>query len=75
MFLKITSVRFMDINLVQNVIHGGKFGQNRYFLEKMVKIGSFGIFWGQNDVICQNLEKVVKLFFPYLVSCADIRKS
>ena len=33
----------MDINVVKNVINGGKFGQNRSFLVKMVKIGSF---WG-----------------------------
>ena len=32
MFLKIISVRFMDINLVKNVIHGGN----------LVKIGRFG---------------------------------
>ena len=37
------SVRFIDITLVKNVINGGQFGQNRLFLVKMVKIGSF---WG-----------------------------
>ena len=31
----------MDINFVKNVINGGQFGQNRSFLVKMVKIGSF----------------------------------
>ena len=34
----------MDINLVKNAINGGKFGQNKSFFVKMLKIGSF---WGQ----------------------------
>ena len=38
----------------------GQFCQNRSFLGEMVEIGSF---WGQNDVLCQNLGKVVKYFF------------
>ena len=38
-----------------------KFGRNMSFLVKMVKIGSFWHSSGaKNDVICQNLEKVVK---------------
>ena len=44
MFLKIISVRFMDRNLVKNVINEVnlvKIGQNRSFLVKMVEIGSF----------------------------------
>ena len=59
-FLKIISVRFMDINLVKYVING----------TNLVKIGTFGencqnrvilaYFWVHNDVICQNLGKVVK---------------
>ena len=36
-------VRFIELTLVKNVINGGQFGQNRSFLMKMVKIGSF---WG-----------------------------
>ena len=42
-FIKIISVRIMDLNLVKNAINGGKFGQNRLFFMKMLKIGSF---WG-----------------------------
>ena len=33
----------MEINLVKHVINEAKFGQNRTFLVKMVKMGSF---WG-----------------------------
>ena len=37
----------MDINLVKNIVNGGKFGQNRSFLVNMVKMGGhFGIFGG-----------------------------
>ena len=60
MFLKIISVRFMDINLVKYIINGanlvkvghffGENGQNRVIL---------AYFGRQNDVICQNLGKVV----------------
>ena len=60
-FLKIISVRLTDINLVKNAIN----------VVNLVKIGRFwwkwsklGHFWGKNHVICQNLGKVVKLFFP-----------
>ena len=35
----------------------GKFGQNRSFLVKIVKIVSF---WGQNDATDKNLGKLVK---------------
>ena len=42
-FIKIILVRIMDLNLVKNAINGGKFGQNRSFFMKMLKIGSF---WG-----------------------------
>ena len=53
MFLKIISVRFMEINLVKNVINGVNlvnFGQNC----------QNGLFLGKNDVICQNFGKLVK---------------
>ena len=50
----------MDRNLVKTVINGRKFGQNRLFLVKMVKIGSF---WGQIVATGQNLEKLVKKNF------------
>ena len=47
----------MAINLVKNVING----------VNLVKVGNFwsklGHFGGQNDVICQNLGKVIKSFF------------
>ena len=49
-----TNIRFMDINVVKNLING----------VNLVKIGHFwsklGHFGGKNDVICQNLGKVVK---------------
>ena len=37
----------------------GKFGQNRSFLVKILKIGSF---WGQNDAIGRHLGKGAKNF-------------
>ena len=49
----------MDINLVNNSINGSQFEQNHFYV-KMAQIGSFG---GQNDVIGQNLVKVVKKFY------------
>ena len=40
-FLKIISGRFMDRNLVKNVIKGVNLAKIGHFLVKMVKIGSF----------------------------------
>ena len=60
-YIKIISVRFMDKYLVKKAINGGgKFSQNRSFLVKMFKIGSF---WGQNDVIGRNLGKSFETFY------------
>ena len=47
-------------NFGQKCHKWGQFGQNGSFWVKMVKIGSF---WGQNDVIGENLGKVVKNIF------------
>ena len=57
MLLKFILVRFMNINVVQNAINGGKSRQNRSFLVKMFQIGSF---WRQNDVIGQYFAKLDK---------------
>ena len=57
MFLKIISVRFIDINLVKNVINGVNLDKIGHFWRKLSKLGNFG---GQNDVISQNLGKLVK---------------
>ena len=60
MFLKIISVRLMDINLVKYVINGdnlvkiGHFGENG---QNRVILAHFGL---QNNVIYQNFGKVVK---------------
>ena len=59
MFIKMISVNFMIIYLVNNVINGVNLVKIGHFLVKMVKIGSFS---GQNDVISQNFGKAVKKF-------------
>ena len=51
----------MDINLVKC----GEFDQNRSFLVKMIKIGSF---WGQNGASGQILGVVVQKKFSLKVS-------
>ena len=60
MFLKIISVRFMDINLVKSVINGGQFDQNRTCWVKMFQNW---VILCQNGATGQNLGKVVKYFF------------
>ena len=60
MFLKIISVRFMDINLDEYVINGTNLDKIGHFWSKWSKLGHFG---GQNDVIGQNLGIVVKKLF------------
>ena len=53
----------MDINLEKkNAIYGLNLNKIGHFLVKMAQIRSFG---GQNDVIGQNLVKVVKKFYLY----------
>ena len=47
----------MDINLVKNVINDVNLVKIGHFWSKWSKLGHFG---GKNDVICQNLAKVVK---------------
>ena len=60
--VKVVSVRFKDINPVENFINGGNLVKIGRFLWKWSKLGHFG---GQNDVICQNFGKVDQFIFPY----------
>ena len=46
MFLKIISVRFMDINLVKYVINGANLVKIGHFWWKLSKSGHVGIVWG-----------------------------
>ena len=60
--LKVSKNYFSQVygfNFGQKCHSWGQFCQNRSFLVKMLKIGSF---WGQNDATGQNLLKVVTFF-------------
>ena len=58
---KVILVSFINITLAKNVINGVNLVKIGHFWAKWSKFGDFG---GQNEVIGQNLGKVVKSFFP-----------
>ena len=63
-FIKIISVRFKAITLVKNIINLDNFVKICHFWWKWSKLGHF---WGKNDVINQNILKIVVNFPKIMV--------
>ena len=77
-FLKTFSkVRFINLTVIKNVIKGFNLVNIAHFKSKHLifwwKWSKLGYFWGKNEVISQNLWKVVKKFSSKFLKIISVR--